>query len=136
MASPEKPVVDDAMVKRFADAISRAGNYVAFDGSALRVALQAALTSPAPEPEVIVTDMMESAGNTAYWRHEHLPNLKRMAEVYRAMERQRMKDAAGAPKAEPYRGVEALSLLGRSMRGHSRFGDDKLRYHHLRKGDT
>lgn len=62
----------------------------------VRAVLDAALNPP-PEPEIEVTEAMERAGTKAWMEWMQVPNptgeVYGCAHVYRAMERQRRKDA-------------------------------------------
>lgn len=111
MARIEFDAIDDEMVERV---IKHAVEVLKISGPRVDLAkdiremLHVALTKPEPEPEILVSEEMVQAGLRAMSTALCSPNVA-VAGLYRAMERQRIKEADKSPTPEtadlPYTNV-------------------------------
>lgn len=109
----EKIVIDEVMVQRVIKSSPMWADTPHARGL-IRNMLHAALTPP-PEPEIPVSAGMTMHGVGAYGARDTVSLT--VTEIYRAMERQRLRESAAVPKTEP----GALST--RSFCVHKRVGD-------------
>lgn len=132
----DKIVIDDAMRARARDVFSLPH----FTDERLTAALRALLDPPA-EPEVVVTEAMRLAGYEVWIGPQRVSVLELCGDIYIAMERARLKEAAEGPNLEPgsVRWEETPIFGGGSCggqsRGHRRH-DDKPGYVTHRRSET